>query len=314
MNHDAIMFSAGEPSLHQLRLFVVLTEELHFGRAAQRTFLTQPAFSKQIKQLEKRLGTRLVERHTRSAELTPAGEALIPAAHSVLDAMNGLRELADEHSRQQGGRLVLGSIGGEAAQPYTHAMLAELRRAHPEIRVEIRNLGFGSQFGTVASGKVDAAVLRPPVPAGLRTQHLATEPRVVALPSSDPLIADGADAVALSDLRDRTFIDMPTEVNREWWDYWQVNPRPDGTPVRFGPVVDDVEALWIAIGRGDGIAFLPEGARRLYPRPDITFVDVVDLPPAPAALVWAAKNHSLPGVTALRSAAREVADRRSDPR
>lgn len=294
--------------MHQLRLFLVLVEEnLHFGNAARRVFITQPAFSKQIKDLEDRLATRVIERGTRSAELTSAGETLHPAILSAVEAMDRVRRVADEQSRQLGGHLVLGVVGGESAQPYTHAMLTELHREHPGISVEIRGLNFADQFRAVANGDVDAAVGFEPVPPGLRTQRLATQPRVAALPANDPLAADDAEPVTLWQLRDHTFVDMPEELGREWWDAWSMNPRPGGTPVRYGPVVNDVEALMLAVGRGQGIIFLPAIARQLYPRPGITYVDVSDLPSCTAALVWAAKNHSLPAVAALRAAARAAA-------
>lgn len=295
-----------EPSLHQLRLFLLLADELHFGNAARRAFMTQPAFSKQIKQLEERLGVRLVERATRSAELTPAGEALRPAVGAVIESVRHLQRMAEEQSRGADGRLVLGVIGGEAAQPYTHAMLAELRDRHPGLSVEIRSLDFANQFMAVASGTVDAAVLRPPVPPGLQTLHLATEARVAALPANDPLMAGGVTSVTLAQLRDHTFVGVGASVSRDWWDFWAVNPRPDGSRVQFGPEVADIEALMTAVGSGQGIAFLPAAVRHLYPRPGIAYVDVPDLLPCTAALVWPAKNRSLPTVMALRAAARVV--------
>lgn len=303
INNLKCMNSDTEPSLHQLRLFLVLAEELHFGNAAQRMFMTQPAFSKQIRALEDRLGVPVVERSSRSVQLTSAGKALLPAVISVIESMERLQRLAGQQSRQTAGQIVLGVIGGESAQPYTHAMLAELRRMHPGISVEIRSLDFAGQFRAVADGDVDAAVLRPPVPAGLQTLKLATEPRVAVLSASDPLVAGGATSVRLAQLRDHTYIDIPAEADREWWHFWSVNPRPDGTSVRYGPAVGDIEALMTAVARGQGIAFLPAAARSLYPRPGVTYVDVPDLPPSTAALVWAAKNRSAPAVAALRAAA-----------
>lgn len=299
-----------EPSLHQLRLFLVLAEELHFGNAARRTFMSQPSFSRQIKQLEQRLGTCLVERGTRSAELTPAGKALLAPIGAVVESMRDLRRLAEEQSRTDSGRIMIGVIGGEAGQPYMHAMLAELRRVNPGLSVDIRSLDFATQFEAVATGEVDAAVLRPPVPVGLQTLHLATEARVAVLSARDPLVASGVQSVTLAQLRDRIFVDMPARTSREWWNYWSVNPRPDGSSVRFGPIVGDIEALLVAVGRGEGIAFLPAAARHLYPRPGIAYVDVTDLPACTAALVWAAKNRSLPRVAALRAAARTVTGER----
>lgn len=298
--------SGTEPSLHQLRLFLLMTEELHFGHAAKRAFMTQPAFSKQIKQLEQRLGTRLAERGTRSVQLTTAGQQLLPAITSVIESMDRLQRLAAEHRRQVSGRLALGSIGAESAQPFAHVMLGELRRRHPEITVEIRSLSFSHQFRAVASGEVDAALLHQPVPPDLEAQDLTTGPCVAVLPADDPLAAEGVPPVALAQLADRTFIDIPADASREWWDYWSVNPRPDGTPVRYGPVVNDPEAIFAAVARGQGISFLPCVARHFFPRPGISYVDVTDLHPYTTSLVWAPWNRSRPVVAAIREAARAV--------
>src|SRR5262245_39900482 len=89
-----------DPSIHQLRLFLVLAEELHFGRAASRMFMTQPAFSQQIRTLENRFGVPLIHRSSRSVELTHAGEALLPKARAVVEAMARLRQATDLHARE----------------------------------------------------------------------------------------------------------------------------------------------------------------------------------------------------------------------
>lgn len=298
-----------EPSVRQLRLFLTLAEELHFGKAAQRMFVTQSALSQQVKALEERLGICLVHRDTRSVELTPAGEALLPAIRAAHESMSRLRQLADEHHRQLSGHLVLGIILAESAQPYTQAMLAELRRQRPEISVGIRTLSFAGQFRSVANGDVDAAVLLQPIPPSLRWQHLATVPRVAVLQAGDPLVEDGAPPLTLTRLAHRTFIDIRPDADGDRQNSWSVRPRADGT-VRYGPVVDDVEALFDAVARGQGIAFLPAIARHLYPRPGIAYADVTDLCLASSALAWASRNRSRPLLAALRDAARTVASAR----
>lgn len=300
----------GSPSIHQLRLFLVLAEELHFGRAAQRVFLTQPALSQQIRSLERRLGMSLVERDTRSVELTHAGETLLPAIRSVVESMGHLQDLADLQLRQVSGHLVLGVMGGEGAQPYTHEIIAELRGRNPEITVEIRSLDFARQFDDVAKGAVDAAVIEQPAPSGLQTLDLSTHRRIVLLPASDPLARDDGPPVTLADLSGYTYIDMPPGTSHEWWESWCINPRPDGTFLRYGPVVHDMEAAMLAVASGQGIIFLPAVARSLYPRRGIAYVDVADLPPGTSALAWAPGNRSRPAVSALRAAARAVIDRR----
>lgn len=294
----------GDPSMRQLRLFLALAEELHFGNAARREFLSQSALSQQIKALEQRLGATLVQRDNHSVTLTHAGETLRPSIEALIDSVEQLQRLADSCGRQVSGRLVLGTVGGEGALPAAIATLAELRARHPDIEVESRNLGLGSQFHDVLSGNVDAAFLVHPVPLSLQTLDLATSPRVAIMPADDPLAAADAGPVTLTQLRDRPFLNVPPEAGRYWWDGWSMNPRPDGSAVIYGPAVDDIESMLLAVARGLGIVFLPAAAREFYPWPGVTYVDVVDLPDYTSALAWAPKNRSLPVVAALRAAAR----------
>ncbi|MEV0606853.1 LysR family transcriptional regulator [Polymorphospora rubra] len=300
-----------DPSVHQLRLLLVLAEELHFGRAAARLFMTQPALSRQIKALEDRLAIRLVERTTRTVQLTSAGRALLPAVREAVSAMDLLRREADTHGRTLTGRLSIGSIGAEAAMPFTRAILDELRIRHPDLDVRMSSLNFADHIGALVSGDVDVVFLRPPAPPGIGLLHLATEPRVACLSADDPLAA--APRLTLAELAGHTFLDVPPEAPRIWWDFWAVNPRPDGTPVRFGPVVADMEGLLHAVSRGEGICFLPAAAREFYPRPGIAYRDVVDLPPSTSALAWLDGNRDQPAVAAIRHAARKVLARPPQP-
>ncbi|MFF5011279.1 LysR family transcriptional regulator, partial [Streptomyces phaeochromogenes] len=132
-----------EPSVHQLRLFLTLSEELHFGRAAARLFITQPALSQQIRELEKRLGVRVVERTSRTLTLTEAGQVLLPEARAAVDR---LRRVADAQLRQVSGRLVVGTMGAEASMAHTRAVLSLLQDRHPETTVRLVNLAFGDHL------------------------------------------------------------------------------------------------------------------------------------------------------------------------
>ncbi|MFE0360821.1 LysR family transcriptional regulator [Streptomyces griseoaurantiacus] len=301
---------ASEPSVHQLRLLLVLAEELHFGRAAARVYVTQPAFSQQIRFLERRLGVALVERGGRAVRLTAAGLDLVEEARAVVDAMARLRRTADRHAGAARGRLRIGSLGAEAGMPYAQAVLSRLRGGHPDLEIEVRNLTFTDMFSTLLAGEVDAAFLRGPLPPGIQSLRLATEPRVVCLSADDPLA--GRDTLTLAQLGDRAVVDMPPEVPRAWWDHLTVNPRPDGTPVRFGPVVRDTEAMVLAVTQGRAITFLPAAARRLYPRAGITYVDCPELGESTGELAWLPGKRDDPAVTALREAAHGILRQSSD--
>lgn len=293
-----------EPSVHQLRLFLALAEERHFGRAAARLFMTQPAFSQQIRALEDRLGVRLVDRTSRTVELTPAGSGLLPEIRAAVRSMDRIRRLADASVREVSGHLVIGAIGADEAMPWARAILEELQARHPQLTVEMRGLNFVGQMTALLRDEVDAAFLRPPVPAGIQIQHLATEPRVAVLCADDPLAA--RTGLRLAELAGRTIVDVPREAPRIWWDFWAVDPRPDGSQVRYGPVVPDMEALLHAVATGQAMAFLPATARDFFPRPGVAYVDVVDLPPCTSALAWLVKNRSRPTVSAIRRIAQSV--------
>ncbi|MFK4246130.1 LysR family transcriptional regulator [Micromonospora chokoriensis] len=295
-----------EPSSHQLRLFLVLAEELHFGRASQRLFLAQPTLSQQIRALEERLGVDLLRRSSRQVDLTPAGQALVPEAREILAAMSRLQHIAASFARETHGHLRIGAIGGEAAMPYTVAILSELSAQHPWVTVEMRAVDLGNQVDCLVRGDIDAAFLRPPLPPILRSLHLATEPRVACLPANDPLVRQAP--LTLAQLADHLVVDVPPQA-RTWWDDWTVNPRPDNSKVRFGPQVADIEAMLLAVVRGQAITFLPAAARRLYPRPGVAYVEVSDLPMSTAALAWVPRQRDNPALAALVTAARAVLGR-----
>lgn len=302
-----------EPSIHQLRLFIVLGEKRHFGRAAASLFITQSALSQQIRGLEKRLGVRLFERTNRMVDLTDAGRTLLPAARAAVDAMVQLRRTADSQVRRVSGRLVVGTVGAEAAMPHTHAVLRALQEeGHPLLTVHMVTLDAYRFAVALRNKEVDVVFGRPPVPEGVEQQHLATEPRVACLPADDPL-ARSADT-ALAQFAGHPVVDWPAQVPHAWRKFWAVDPRPDGSPVRYGPVVTDMETLLHTVARGQAMAFLPAAARDLFPRPGVRYVDVRDLPPCTSALVWLAERRDEPAITAIRQAARSCGLQGADGR
>ncbi|CAL9600047.1 Hca operon transcriptional activator HcaR [Streptomyces sp. enrichment culture] len=290
-----------EPSIHQLRLFLVLAEELHFGRAATRLFITQSALSQQIRDMERRLGVRLFERTSRSVVLTAAGQALRAEARTAVGATDRMRRIADAQARRLSGRLVVGTIGAEAAMPHTRAVLRTLRDRHPGVIPEVRSFNFVDHIAALVRQEADVTFLRPPVPACIEVHHLAEEPRVACLPADDPLSA--LPRLTLAQLADRTVADVPEQVPRVWWDFWAVDPRPDGSPVRYGPVATDMESLLHIVASGAAMCFLPAAARDFFPRPDIRYVDVTGLAPSVSALAWLAERRAEPTIAAIRQVA-----------
>ncbi|WP_369162358.1 LysR family transcriptional regulator [Streptomyces sp. R02] len=293
-----------EPSIHQLRLYLTLSEELHFGRAAARLFITQPALSQQISELEKRLGVRVVERTSRTITLTEAGQALLPEARAAVEAVDRLRRVADAQMRQVSGRLIVGTMGAEASMAHTRAVLSRLQDRRPGTTVQLVNLGFGDHMAALAQREADVVFLRPPVTDDIELHHLATEPRVACLSADHPLAI--LPRLTLAQLSGVPVVDMPQQVPRMWWDFWAVAPRPDGSRVQYGPVVTDMESLLHTVAAGEAMCFLPAAAREYFPRPGIRYIEVVDLIPSTSALAWLRRRRSECTIRAIRQAAHEV--------
>ncbi|MCA6091430.1 LysR family transcriptional regulator [Streptomyces sp. SCA3-4] len=290
-----------DPSTHQLRLLLVLAEELHFGRAAKRLFISQPAFSRQIRTLEERLGVALLKRSTRRVELTPAGEALLPHVRAVVDAVDGLHGAVKAQARPGQDRVVLGSY--VSGLPALRILLDRLRREHSCPEVELRAVGPVDQVSALLNGDADAVICYGPMPEGIRTLPLGTEPRLVCLPDNHPL-AD-REAVTLAELAGLPVVGFPPQASTEWRDFWAVDPRPDGTPVRYTEQTGaTLEACISLVGLGHGIRFISESGRDLMPRPGVRFIAVTDLPPCTALFAWPASRPASQALTSLLGALR----------
>jgi DNA-binding transcriptional LysR family regulator len=187
---DAVSVSIGGPGdyrvgcveLRQLRLFVALAEELHFGRAAAREHLTQPAFSRQIKDLERSLGVELFTRTSRRVELTGAGRELLPRARRLLsDAQEALASVR-RTAAGGAGRLRLGYTVLPPREILT-SFLTAAEKADPEIRLEIETLWWSEQIEGVLNGSIDVAFVGgPPEDRRLAWHALLEEPLVGVLP------------------------------------------------------------------------------------------------------------------------------------
>ncbi|MFE1773988.1 LysR family transcriptional regulator [Streptomyces sp. NPDC059008] len=294
-----------DPSTHQLRLLLVLAEELHFGRAAKRLFISQPAFSRQIRMLEEHLGVALVERSTRRVALTPAGEALLPRVRAVVDAVEELHGAADALSHPQADRVVLGSY--ISALPALRILFDRVCGHLPGPGIEWRDVDNVEQVSALVEGKVDAVVCYGPMPDGIHTLQLGTEARYVCLPDTHPL-AD-RDSLTLAELADLPVIGYSPDVDARWRAFWAADPRPDGTPVRYSRhTATTLESAVSAVSLGHGIRFLSEGCLDLMPRPGIRYLAVTDLAPCIAVLAWSAERPRSPALSSFQMLLRDYAD------
>jgi DNA-binding transcriptional LysR family regulator len=192
-------------SLQQLRGFVAVAEEQHFGRAAQRLNLTQPPLTRQIQGLERTLAVSLFDRTGRGVRLTAAGEVFLEHCRRVL----ALLEVAPEATRRaadgQTGRLRIAftAIGAYAVLA---DFLAMVNKRTPAVSVELTELVSPDQFEALANLEIDLGLVRPPIPDGFESILVHTEDLVLAVPADHPLAGSRESAllpaVSLADVTD----------------------------------------------------------------------------------------------------------------
>lgn len=186
-----------------LRSFVVLAEELHFSRAAERLHMTQPALSQQIRRLELQLGVEVFERTRASVRLSDGGRAILGVARSAVGAAASVEEIAAAVARGEHGELRLGFSPG--LHYVAQAVLAEAGRRFPDVRTRARQDSSGALATEVAQGELELALGFCAEPrAGIVCERLLVEPAVLAVGTSHRL-ASRRRPVRLEELRGETF-------------------------------------------------------------------------------------------------------------
>ncbi|MEV7027709.1 LysR substrate-binding domain-containing protein [Kitasatospora sp. NPDC093558] len=236
--------------LRQVRYFLAVAEELHFGRAAERMHIVQSAVSQQIRRLERELGVDLFDRTTRSVTLTPAGSvfvdrarAVVAAEQAALDAIAAFREEA------AGGvaALRIGTNVGLGAR--LERLLAALDRRAPGLAVELVSAAPADRLQRVRDGELDAAFVRGTARSpGLELLPVWQERFVVALSAGHPLAA--RETVGLADLAGMPLRIAPREANPHLVDLILDACRAAGSEPVLGPAFTTDQDTLAAIGAG----------------------------------------------------------------
>jgi DNA-binding transcriptional LysR family regulator len=280
--------------VRQLRYFVAVAEELHFGRAAGRLGMAQPPLSRAIRDLERQLGVTLLERTTRQVRLTAAGEVLLRDARAALEAVTAAARRAQEAgSPSPRLRVALkADVDGGLLPQILDAYAADDAALPPELVLG----GFGEQPQALRDGLADVGLLLCPFDdRGLDSEPLLTEPVLVALAAADPLAA--RTRLGLADLAGRTLPGgSPASRGRP------AGPRRAGT----APPASNLAEIFSLVETGSVVFFVPASVARRYPRPGIAYRPVSDLPDATLALAWPQDARS-PAVAAFVRAAGAVA-------
>jgi LysR family hydrogen peroxide-inducible transcriptional activator len=190
--------------LKDLRYLVAVADTRHFGRAAERSFVSQPTLSAQLKKLEEYLGVQLIERAPKRVALTAAGEEIVERARRILEASDEIVELAKGHRDPLAGRLKLALL--PTIGPYLLPnVAARLRKQLPRLELMLYEYQTDPMLEKLHSGEIDVGILALPVLMdGLDSYELYREPFTVALPSNHRLASRSH--IKVDDLHNETLL------------------------------------------------------------------------------------------------------------
>ncbi|MBY8882593.1 LysR family transcriptional regulator [Actinacidiphila acidipaludis] len=292
--------------VRDLRYFTVVAEELHFTRAAERLYVSQPALSKQIRSLERQLGIALFVRDRHGVVLTAAGTALLPHARRILEAWDGGRAAVEEARAAQRSTLVVGMSTSPGRGGLLPAVRSRFTAACPGAVVRLRQVGWEDPSAGLSDGASDVAFVWLPLPDQERYGHLvvAQEPRLVALPDGHRFA--GRPVVDFADLRDEPFLALPESAG-PLRDHWLATDAREGRPPRVGAEVAGAEETYEALTAGLGVVLLAAGNAPLVTLGGVTTRPVRGITPSRFALAWR-RDAAGPLVRAYAAACRQVVE------
>ncbi len=248
--------------LNQLRCFVVVAEELHFGRAATRLHMTQPPLSRQIQLLESRLGVQLLVRSTRNVSLTSAGRSFLVDARHILRLAESASVTVRRAARGESGSVTMGftAASGYGVMP---GMIAQCRSLMPDIEINLKEMVTTEQTDALAAGDLDLALLRPHSSLEeFEWRCVVREPLVCALPKSHPMVRErnpeigefeGAPFIMYSPIEARYFHDLVAGV------FSLAHVKPEYTQY-----TSQIHTILALVAAGIGVALVPEAAVSLH--------------------------------------------------
>ncbi|MDT0609151.1 LysR family transcriptional regulator [Streptomyces lancefieldiae] len=251
-----------ELPLAQLHAFVVLAEELHFGRAATHLGIAQPPLSQQIRRLETKVGHALFSREPGRVTLTSAGRELLPAARQALTGLADGLAAAREAGSGRAGRLRIG-FAASLALTVLPGLLRTFRERFPAVRLDIQEMTTTPQLAALRERTIDIGLLREP-PAhdtDLAFETVLTEPFVAVLPTTHPLAAQRV--VRVEQLADSPFVLLPRAVGPPLYDRITSLCTGAGFTPRVTQHAVEWQTVCALVETGLGVSLAPASIRRI---------------------------------------------------
>ncbi|OPG01480.1 LysR family transcriptional regulator [Microbispora sp. GKU 823] len=270
--------------MRELECFLVLAEELHFGRTGERLYISQSRVSQLLRALESRIGARLVERTSRRVRLTPLGERFLAGLRPAYDGLRAAVDDARTSARDVDGSLRIGFQG--AVNDHVMSAMALFERRHPRCAAELVEVPLRDPFGALRRGEADLAVVLTPVLEDdlVVGAVFSRQPQTLAVSAGHAFASHSflqAEELAGCEL---IGVDSPAPA------YWRsaVAPAatPQGRPIGTGPRVGTLQEALTLVAAGRGAMLLCEPTAEYHGRRALTFVPVTGLPDSTLGLVW----------------------------
>lgn len=259
--------------LRHLRYFVAVAEELHFGRAAERSFVAQPTLSQQIKTFEGEVGARLFDRSRRGVSLTPVGEVLLPHARRVLADAERAEAAVRAAAEGRAGTLRMGYEAPVMRDGLAGAIRA-FRAAAPDAVLDFWEAGSREQADAVRESQADVGLVLLPVDErGLEVQALGEAPILAVVPEEHRLA--GRETIALAELAEEPLLVWARDPAPEVYDAYLRAFHDAGVAPRVVQEVRHAESLLGLVAAGVGIGTIH--AARMQPEyPGVTYARLVE--------------------------------------
>jgi DNA-binding transcriptional LysR family regulator len=280
--------------LRQLRYFVTVAEELHFGKAALRLHMTQPPLSQTIQALEELLGAALFERNRRGVALTPAGQALLPEARRLLAQSQELGQLVQRAAAGEVGRLTLAFVSS-ADYSVLPPFLRAYRSAYPQVQITLQEATSDLQLDDLLHSRIDVGLLIPPLPdkARLELDYLPVlnEPLVLALPAGLPALGKKG-KLSLAALPPLPLIIFPRAISPALYDAILSVFQTAGVTPEIGQQAIQMQTIVSLVSAGMGMALVPQSVSNLM-RTGVEYRSLSDATPlVETGLAWRRDNAS----------------------
>jgi DNA-binding transcriptional LysR family regulator len=242
--------------LRHLRYFVVVAEELHFTRAADRLNMAQPPLSQQIHQLESELNVKLFYRTKRQVELTAAGKILLKNVYKILNDIEKACDSAQRANRGEIGEIIVG-FTGSATFDILPNLIQMYRKKFPLVDLTVLQLSTTDQIHSLLSGEINIGILCAPIKnSELNFEVIRQEPFIIAMPKNHPLASDPA-PIDVQELSKELFIMTPRKAGQIYYDIIINICHNAGFSPNITQEVHELHTSISLVAAGMGVALVP---------------------------------------------------------